>query len=61
MSECDVRHPRECRWYREFCRCKFGDNFSYTHNKKKAKLDQLKIENKVILEKTVKEKDKFFA
>ena len=66
VQTCNYRHPRECRWYREFCRCKFGDYCSYSHNKKKDNLDQLKMDNTVILEKlselekTAKEKDKLF-
>ena len=33
VNICSKRHPRTCRYYEEYGRCKFGDDCSYKHNK----------------------------
>ena len=40
MSDCDIqkcskRHPRECRYWTEYKRCKFGDYCSFKHTSKR--------------------------
>ena len=40
VRKCLKRHPRECSYYREFKRCKFGSYCSFVH--KTSKNDQIK-------------------
>ena len=32
VSECQKGHPKDCRYYRQFKRCKFGDFCAYSHD-----------------------------
>ena len=34
ISVCEMRHPKECMWYRDFERCKFSD-CAYKHIRKR--------------------------
>ena len=40
VRKCLKRHPRECSYYREFKRCKFGSYCSFVH--KTSKDDEIK-------------------
>ena len=40
VQNCLERHPRECSFYRDFKRCKFGSYCSYKH--KTSKDDEIK-------------------
>ena len=31
ISRCEKRHPRECKYWREYRRCKFNEFWSYSH------------------------------
>ena len=46
VSKCVQRHPRECRFYRDYSRCKFGEYCSFEHAVKndatKTELETLK-------------------
>ena len=55
-SKCPKRHPKACKFYAEYRRCKFGDYCSYSHDIKELfKEDtELRLET---LEKDVKNKD----
>ena len=33
VTKCFKRHPRTCRFYQEYGRCKFGEDCYYRHNK----------------------------
>ena len=46
IFKCSFRHPRPCRFYKEFGRCKFGEYCQFSHIKL---VDQ--EENKITLEK----------
>ena len=34
IVNCTLRHPKECRYIREYHRCKFGDFCNYSHIEK---------------------------
>ena len=63
IESCEKRHPRDCRFFSDFARCKFGEYCSFKHrprsetNLLNVEIDNLKakVEN---LEKLVSEKDK---
>ena len=47
IEKCSLRHPRECRYYREYSRCKFG-SFCFYHHKDGDKVSENReIENKL--------------
>ena len=61
ISNCKLRHPRICKFYREFRKCKFSEWCSYVHIENENDLDDLKKENEKMLtniEKEIYEKDK---
>ena len=48
IENCHSRHPRDCRFFRDYRKCKFGDYCSYNHQNFNAKLDdsvQNELEN----------------
>ena len=47
VNVCKLRHPRVCKYFRDYSRCKFSDWCSYKHLKKSS--DQVTI--KEILDK----------
>ena len=52
ISTCEMRHPKECIWFRDFERCKFS-NCAYKHIKKrsfKSDFDSIAEKLKVIEE-----------
>ena len=49
ISTCSLRHPKVCKYYREYNRCKFSDRCAYVHVEKDNDLEKLKIENERIL------------
>ena len=52
-----LRHPRVCKYFREYNRCKFSEWCVYAHIVQDRDLENLKVENEKILEKiTVLEK-----
>ena len=45
VDNCCERHPRECNYYREYKRCKFGSYCSFTHKASKdEKIEHLRTE-----------------
>ena len=32
VSKCNTRHPRECRYFRDYRRCKFGEYCAFDHS-----------------------------
>ena len=61
IRSCNLRHPRKCKWFREYRRCKFGEWCSFDHvdsidNEDSIKEIFEKLENltKIILEKDEK-------
>ena len=58
--KCSKRHPRKCKFYQEYRRCKFGDYCSYSHEVKELfplnNMDDIK-ERLEALEKDVKVKE----
>ena len=64
VQTCNLRHPRVCRWFRDFQRCKFIEYCSYSHVKKVDDFEKLKKENESFekkiseIEKKMVEKDK---
>ena len=64
VKTCNLRHPRECRWFRDYQRCKFIEYCSYSYVKKVADYEKLKKENESFekkiyeIEKNMVEKDK---
>ena len=56
---CSLRHPRDCKYYRDYSRCKFSDWCSYKHIINSNSKDQTKeiLEKLNNLEKTMKDKD----
>ena len=65
ISVCILRHPRRCKFYSEYKRCKYGEwcRFEHVENLNNVEIDDLKKENESILtklagiENTLKEKD----
>ena len=51
ISACSKRHPKVCKYYREYNRCKFSDRCVYAHVVKDNDLENLKLENERILQK----------
>ena len=31
IRSCNLRHPRKCKWFRDYRRCKFGEWCSFDH------------------------------
>ena len=48
ISNCSYRHPKVCKWYREYRYCKF-DPCLFLHKENDANIDILKKENEAIL------------
>ena len=46
---CTLRHPKECKYYRDFNRCRFGEWCSFAHVHKEDQ--NLKLENEKMQEK----------
>ena len=44
IEACNLRHPKECKYFRDFARCKFGDYCSFKHSMARAELDTVKSE-----------------
>ena len=63
---CTLRHPKECKHYRNHGRCKFGEWCRFSHIEKEDELKNLRLENDTInkkladLEKNVFEKERVF-
>ena len=61
VQSCDLRHPRTCKFYSAYGRCKFGEWCFYKHEKKTNRLldsDYQELMNKLNqLEKKMNEKD----
>ena len=61
ITNCDLRHPKPCKFYSEYKRCKFGEWCSYKHVENSRNYSDSKyceIVNKVnLLEKRMEEKD----
>ena len=58
--QCDKRHPQECKYYRDYKRCKFGDYCLYDHaNRMDPVLEELKhVKAKLeTVEKEIEEKN----
>ena len=61
IVNCERRHPYECRFYRDFKRCKFGNYCMYDHIDhidpvmEELKLVKIKLD---LIEKEIKEKNK---
>ena len=36
FESCDLRHPKECRFFNQYRRCKFGDYCFYKHKEKET-------------------------
>ena len=47
ISTCDYRHPKVCKWYRDYHKCKF-DPCLFLHKANDTKIDMLKKENEAI-------------
>ena len=45
LSKCKQRHPKECKFYRDFQRCKFNP-CKYRHIVRETNVDQLIVENR---------------
>ena len=46
VNKCSKRHPRTCKYYQEYGRCKFGEDCSYKHNKNETNSEIVKeLEN----------------
>ena len=59
-SQCDKRHPQECRYYQSYKRCKFGQYCSYNHLvHTDPVLEELKLvkEKLKVLEKDIESKN----
>ena len=53
ISVCMRRHPRRCKYYSEYKRCKYGEwcRFEHVENVSNVEIDDLKKENESILTK----------
>ena len=54
MDRFSLRHPRECKYFREYNRCKFG-SFCFYRHEIKIDIQNEKLENEI---KQMKEKQK---
>ena len=64
ISSCNLRHPRICKYFRDYRRCKFGEWCSFDHNIKDIFENQsiTEINEKLNeLSKAISEKDKLIA
>ena len=62
-TKCEKRHPRECRYFRDYKRCKFGDYCLYDHSVYLDPiLEELKLvkERLEVVEKEIEEKNEEF-
>ena len=63
LNECERRHPKECKFFRLYKRCKFGDYCAYDHtDTKDPVLEEIKLmKNSIIaLEKEMKNRNDDF-
>ena len=47
IKTCSFRHPKACRYFKEFRRCKFGDYCFYSHDKNGEESEVAELRNKV--------------
>ena len=45
ISKCSKRHPRQCIFYEQYRRCKFGDFCSYSHEVKELEAPLIIMES----------------
>ena len=65
IQSCELRHPKECKFFRDFARCKFGDYCSFKHKIRTSLSDDVTVKKALenlkskvdILEKQNSEKD----
>ena len=61
VKDCLKRHPKACKYFEKYQRCKFGDFCSFSHKKKEFVPNQLVPIDHVlrldILEKKIEERD----
>ena len=50
VHKCSLRHPKSCRYYREYVRCKY-DHCAFKHKDSENDFNNLKSENISIKEK----------
>ena len=60
ILKCNKRHPKECRYYRDYNRCIFGEWCFFKHIEKDNDLETLKQENEA-LKKKIDEIDKLLS
>jgi len=42
VNKCGKRHPKTCRYFQEFARCKFGEDCYYKHKQKESNYEVVK-------------------
>ena len=47
IKTCSFRHPKACRYFKEFRRCKFGDYCCYSHDKIEEKSEVVELRKMV--------------
>ena len=53
IDKCSQRHPRVCKYYREYKRCKFGSFCAYRHEDSKENVDKASTEKTIEMEKKI--------
>ena len=61
ISSCNLRHPKICKYFREFKRCKFGEYCYFDHKESGSELLEKRVNDLIIkvekLEKKLEEKE----
>ena len=61
VSSCNLRHPKICRFFRDYSRCKFGEWCCFRHVHKNIESDKEILDRINNLEKLIAEKDALIA
>ena len=51
ITSCNLRHPRTCKFFRDFNRCKFGEWCSFKHDENENGQQLIQFDSKEIMEK----------
>ena len=51
IKTCNLGHPKECRYFRDYRRCKFGEWCCFLHVHKDDDIEKLILENEAMLKK----------